>query len=154
MQESPAFLSEPSPLDALYVLFPLHSLLYTCHTTYLSTFHHLILSCTSVASLLSLLDMRQQSWHACRHLGDELPQTPAGITVSVADKVDSLVGLIGAGCAPTASADPSGLRRIANGLLQVISGWFHLVSHNCAQLMWLLWPKHLSAFMLTKPVQV
>lgn len=53
-------------------------------------------------------------------MGDVLPQTPAGITVSVADKVDSLVGLIGAGCAPTASADPSGLRRIANGLLQVI----------------------------------
>ena len=53
-------------------------------------------------------------------MGDVLPQTPPGITVSVADKVDSLVGLIGAGCAPTASADPSGLRRIANGLLQVI----------------------------------
>ncbi|DBA71104.1 TPA: hypothetical protein ACH3X2_011520 [Trebouxia sp. C0005] len=57
-----------------------------------------------------------------RHMGDALPQTPAGITVSVADKVDSLVGLIGAGCAPTASADPSGLRRIANGLLQVLIG--------------------------------
>ncbi len=53
-------------------------------------------------------------------MGDALPQTPPGITVSVADKVDSLVGLIGAGCAPTASADPSGLRRIANGLLQVM----------------------------------
>ncbi len=53
-------------------------------------------------------------------MGDALPQTPSGITVSVADKVDSLVGLIGAGCAPTASADPSGLRRIANGLLQVM----------------------------------
>ena len=53
-------------------------------------------------------------------MGDALPQTLPGITVSVADKVDSLVGLIGAGCAPTASADPSGLRRIANGLLQVM----------------------------------
>lgn len=58
-------------------------------------------------------------------MGDALPQTPAGITVSVADKVDSLVGLIGAGCAPTASADPSGLRRTANGLLQVLQG------HRC-----------------------
>ena len=52
-------------------------------------------------------------------MGDQLPHSPAGITVSVADKVDSLVGLIGAGCAPSASADPYGLRRTANGLLQV-----------------------------------
>ena len=52
-------------------------------------------------------------------MGDELPQSPAGITVSLADKVDSLVGLIGAGCAPSANTDPFGLRRIANGLLQV-----------------------------------
>jgi len=64
-------------------------------------------------------------------MGDALPQTPAGITVSVAGKVDSLVGLIGAGCAPTASADPSGLRRTANGLLQVLQG------HRCH----VHWPK-------------
>ena len=57
----------------------------------------------------------------CRHMGDELPQSPAGIVVSVADKVDSLVGLIGAGCAPSASADPYGLRRTAVGLLQVLA---------------------------------
>lgn len=52
-------------------------------------------------------------------MGDQLPQSPAGIVVSVADKVDSLVGLVGAGCAPSASADPYGLRRTAVGLLQV-----------------------------------
>ena len=52
-------------------------------------------------------------------MGDILPKSPAGILVSVADKVDSLVGLIGAGCAPSANADPFGLRRTANGLLQV-----------------------------------
>ena len=52
-------------------------------------------------------------------MGDVLPRSPAGIIVSVADKVDSLVGLIGTGCAPSASADPYGLRRTANGLLQV-----------------------------------
>ena len=54
-------------------------------------------------------------------MGDELPQSPAGIVVSVADKLDSLVGLIGAGCAPSASADPYGLRRTAVGLLQVLT---------------------------------
>lgn len=41
--------------------------------------------------------------------------------VSIADKVDSLVGLFAAGCAPTASADPYGLRRAALGLLQTLT---------------------------------
>eukprot|EP00955_Chlamydomonas_euryale_P119010 366569-Chlamydomonas_euryale.AAC.47 len=39
--------------------------------------------------------------------------------VAVADRLDSLVGLFAAGCAPTASADPYGLRRAAYGMLQV-----------------------------------
>lgn len=43
--------------------------------------------------------------------GDELPRTPAGVLVAVADRLDSLVGLCAAGCAPSASADPFGLRR-------------------------------------------
>lgn len=36
----------------------------------------------------------------------------------MADRLDSLVGLFAVGCAPTASADPFGLRRVAYGLLQ------------------------------------
>jgi len=52
-----------------------------------------------------------------RSADDELPRTPAGILVSVADKADSLVGLFAAKCAPTASADPYGLRRAALGML-------------------------------------
>ena len=67
-------------------------------------------------------------------MGDQLPQSPAGIIVSVADKVDSLVGLIGAGCAPSANADPFGLRRSANGLLQVCP------LAQCLALDVLLWP--------------
>ncbi|EFN58140.1 hypothetical protein CHLNCDRAFT_141905 [Chlorella variabilis] len=55
-----------------------------------------------------------------RSAGDRLPQTPAGLLVSVADKLDSLVGLFAAGCAPTATADPYGLRRAAVGLLQAL----------------------------------
>jgi glycyl-tRNA synthetase len=55
-----------------------------------------------------------------RHAGDELPASPAGVLVSAADKLDSLVGLFAAGCAPTATADPYGLRRAAVGLLQVL----------------------------------
>lgn len=55
-----------------------------------------------------------------RNAGDQLPETDAGVLVSVADKLDSLVGLFAAGCAPTATADPYGLRRAAVGLLQVV----------------------------------
>lgn len=55
-----------------------------------------------------------------RNAGDQLPTTDAGAIVSIADKLDSLVGLFAAGCAPTATADPYGLRRSAVGLLQVL----------------------------------
>lgn len=55
-----------------------------------------------------------------RNAGDELPSTDAGALVSIADKLDSLIGLFAAGCAPTATADPYGLRRAAVGLLQVL----------------------------------
>lgn len=34
-------------------------------------------------------------------------------------RLDSLVGLFAADCAPSATADPFGLRRLANGMLQV-----------------------------------
>ena len=55
-----------------------------------------------------------------RQSGDAIPKTPAGILVSLADRLDSLVGLWAAGEAPRASADPFGLRRSAYGMLQVL----------------------------------
>jgi glycyl-tRNA synthetase len=55
-----------------------------------------------------------------RFAGDELPSSAAGTLVALSDKLDSLVGLYAAGCAPTASADPYGLRRAAVGLLQAL----------------------------------
>ncbi|GAB2222126.1 hypothetical protein Droror1_Dr00013328 [Drosera rotundifolia] len=55
-----------------------------------------------------------------RHSGDKLPQTVAGIALSLADRLDSLVGLFGSGCQPTGSNDPFGLRRISYGLVQVL----------------------------------
>lgn len=54
-----------------------------------------------------------------RNAGDAVPQTPAGILVAVADRLDSLVGLFAAGAAPSASADPFALRRSAYGMLEV-----------------------------------
>lgn len=56
-----------------------------------------------------------------RQSGDAIPRAPAGVLVSVADRLDSLVGLWAAGEAPRASADPFGLRRSAYGMLEVRS---------------------------------
>jgi glycyl-tRNA synthetase len=60
-------------------------------------------------------------FEAClpRQAGDVLPVTPAGVVVAVADRLDSLVGLVAAVGAPSATADPFGLRRAAYGMLQV-----------------------------------
>lgn len=55
-----------------------------------------------------------------RHAGDLLPATDAGVIVSIADKLDSLVGLFACNCGPTANADPYGLRRSAVGLLLIL----------------------------------
>lgn len=51
-----------------------------------------------------------------RFSGDALPQSVAGTVVSLADKLDSLVGHWAVGITPTGSQDPYGLRRLAFGL--------------------------------------
>ncbi|KAM6542280.1 hypothetical protein CsatB_006727 [Cannabis sativa] len=55
-----------------------------------------------------------------RFSGDLLPKTDVGIVLSIADRLDSLVGLFAAGCQPSSSNDPFGLRRISYGLVQVL----------------------------------
>ncbi|CAI9279304.1 unnamed protein product [Lactuca saligna] len=55
-----------------------------------------------------------------RFSGDILPETDAGTVLSIADRLDSLVGLFGAGCQPSSTNDPFGLRRISYGLVQVL----------------------------------
>jgi glycyl-tRNA synthetase len=57
-----------------------------------------------------------------RYQGDALPQTRAGLALSIAHRIDSLVGLFAVGFAPTGSADPFGLRREALGLAQALIG--------------------------------
>ncbi|MCX7847725.1 MAG: glycine--tRNA ligase subunit beta [bacterium] len=56
---------------------------------------------------------------------DALPSTVAGAVLSVADKIDTLVGCCAVGLGPTGSADPYALRRQALGLLRIIvaQGW-------------------------------
>jgi glycyl-tRNA synthetase beta chain len=52
---------------------------------------------------------------------DSIPATPAGCVVSVADRLDTITGLIRAGETPTGSRDPFGLRRSAGGVFRVLA---------------------------------
>jgi glycyl-tRNA synthetase len=56
-----------------------------------------------------------------RYAGDAVPETMPGVVVSLADRLDSLVGLFAAGLAPKGSADPYGLRRAAMGIVQTLA---------------------------------
>jgi glycyl-tRNA synthetase len=47
-----------------------------------------------------------------------VPQSKIGLVIALADRIDSLVGLFGAGLAPTGAKDPFGLRRAAIGIVQ------------------------------------
>jgi glycyl-tRNA synthetase beta chain len=51
---------------------------------------------------------------------DDLPGTEEGCIVSVADRIDSIAELIGAGEKPTGSRDPFGLRRAAGGIFRIV----------------------------------
>lgn len=49
----------------------------------------------------------------------ELPKTPLGIALSIADKMDNLVGFFLAGEKPTSSKDPYALRRAVLGIVRI-----------------------------------
>ncbi|MBT6566276.1 MAG: glycine--tRNA ligase subunit beta [Candidatus Puniceispirillum sp.] len=51
---------------------------------------------------------------------DAVPSLPAAMAVSLADKIDTLVGLFGVGAKPTGSKDPYALRRAALGVISII----------------------------------
>jgi glycyl-tRNA synthetase beta chain len=52
--------------------------------------------------------------------GDRLPSGPIGDIVSIADKMDTIVGCFGVGLVPTGTADPFGLRRQALGIIRIV----------------------------------
>ena len=52
--------------------------------------------------------------------GDELPRSPAGRIVSIADKLDTVAELLRAGERPSGSKDPLGLRRAGNGIVRIL----------------------------------
>ncbi|MEO8381516.1 MAG: glycine--tRNA ligase subunit beta [Acidobacteriota bacterium] len=53
-------------------------------------------------------------------LDDALPRGIAGAVVSLADRIDTLVGFFSIGAKPTGSKDPFGLRRAAQGIVQIL----------------------------------
>jgi len=53
-------------------------------------------------------------------LEDDSPSSLAGAILSLADKVDSIVGVVGVGVQTTGSSDPFGLRRNALGVCKVV----------------------------------
>lgn len=55
-----------------------------------------------------------------RFAGDVLPKTKTGIALSLADKLDTLVGIFGIGQKPTGSKDPFALRRATIGLIRIL----------------------------------
>ncbi len=74
-----------------------------------------------------------------RYTGDAVPGSKAGLVVGLADRLDSLVGLFGAGLAPTGARDPFAQRRTAIGLVQLLAAfdmdfdlrkWMELAAQN------------------------
>ncbi len=62
-----------------------------------------------------------------RFAGDELPKTPLGRILSIADKVDNIAATFSRGLAPSGSQDPYALRRQALGIINIlIDGNLHL----------------------------
>jgi len=55
-----------------------------------------------------------------RFAQDELPQSPLGAVVAIADKIDTLVGIFAVGEIPKGDKDPYALRRLALGVLKIV----------------------------------
>lgn len=60
-----------------------------------------------------------------KRAGAELPSSPLGALVGLADRIDTLSGCFGIGQLPTGTTDPFGLRRIAIGIIHIVEhfGW-------------------------------
>jgi glycyl-tRNA synthetase beta chain len=56
-----------------------------------------------------------------RSAGDALPASRLGRLLALADRIDTLTGYLGVGIIPSGSSDPFGLRRAAQGVVQILS---------------------------------
>ena len=59
--------------------------------------------------------------YAPRFAGDEIPQSLLGQLLSVADRMDTLVGIFAAGLKPSGNKDPFALRRAALGTVRILT---------------------------------
>jgi glycyl-tRNA synthetase beta chain len=57
-----------------------------------------------------------------KRAGDEIPETMPGALLSIADKLDTIVGCFSVGLLPTGTADPFALRRQTLGIIRIILG--------------------------------
>ena len=57
-----------------------------------------------------------------RFAGDELPPSPEATAVALADRLDTLVGMLGIGEPPTGSKDPFALRRASLAVIRMLIG--------------------------------
>ncbi len=55
-----------------------------------------------------------------KYAGDDIPLTPLGKTLAIADKLDTLIGIFGIGQKPTGEKDPFALRRAALGVMRIL----------------------------------
>jgi len=63
-----------------------------------------------------------------RFSGDSIPETPAGKILSIADKIDNIIGCFATGNVPTGSNDPYAVRRQALGIINIIIEGKHFLS--------------------------
>jgi glycyl-tRNA synthetase beta chain len=54
-------------------------------------------------------------------MDDSVPRSVEGAILAIADKADSIAGMLGLGLQPTGSKDPFALRRAANGIVKIIA---------------------------------
>ena len=66
------------------------------------------------------LAQAMEEFYLPRFSGDALPQSRTGTAISLAEKLDTLVGIFGIGQKPTGEKDPFALRRAALGVLRML----------------------------------
>ncbi|OOZ37545.1 glycine--tRNA ligase subunit beta [Solemya velesiana gill symbiont] len=79
------------------------------------------------------LGQAMDEFYMPRYSGDQLPQTKTGIAISLAERLDTLVGIFGIGMKPTGDKDPFALRRAALGALRIMQE--HALPVNLGELL-------------------
>jgi len=68
----------------------------------------------------SCVSQAMQEQYLPRFSGDDLPESPCGTILGLADRLDSLIGIFGIGERPTGAKDPYALRRASIAVLRIL----------------------------------